>query len=112
MNEPILLSGFSNTDLVDFRYQLDPENFSNSSIELIIRSREGQSRKLRFEQVSNLKIDEDFSGCLSGMIIVDISSRQWGNARIEVQNFEQDSGITFLAKSMEILHDEFNTQQN
>ncbi len=109
MSDPILLSGFSNTDLTDLRYHLDPENYSNNYIELAIRSRAGLIRKVRFEQVSNLKIDQEFSGSLSGMVIVDISSRQWSNARIEVQNFEQDPGVTFLAQSMEVLHDEFNT---
>jgi hypothetical protein len=109
MSEPVLLSGFSNTDLIDFRYHLDHEDFSNSLIDLVIRSRDGLSRELRFRQVSNLKIDEGFSGGLSGMIIVDISSRQWSNARVEVQNFEQDAGITFLAQKMEVVIDEFNT---
>jgi len=96
-------------DLVDLRYQLNPENYSSNSIELVIRSRAGLDRKLRFEEVSNLKVDQEFSGNLSGMVIVDISSRQWGNACIEIQNFEQDPGITFLAQRMEVLHDEFNT---
>lgn len=109
MSEPILLSGFSNTDLIDLRYQLDPENYSNSSAELTIRNESGLTRLLRFSQVSNLRIDQSFSGSLSGMIVVDISSRQWGNARIEVQNFEQDPGITFLAMKMEVLRDEFST---
>jgi hypothetical protein len=109
MSEPILLSGFSNTDLIDLRYHLDPDDFSNSHIDLVIRSRTGLCRELRFKQVSNLKIDEGFSGGLSGMIIVDISSRQWSNTRIEVQNFEQDAGITFMARYMEVIVDEFNT---
>ena len=109
MSEPILLSGFSNTDLVEIKYQLDPERYSNSYLELAIRSRDGLNRKMKFEQVSNLEIDQDFTGDLSGMIIVDISSRQWDQAHIEVQNFEQDPGVTFLAKSMEIIIDEINT---
>jgi len=109
MNEPILLSGFTNSDLTDLNYHLDPEDYSNSSIELSIQNRDGLKRKLRFEMVSNLKIDQDFSGSLSGMVVVGVSGRQWGNVRVEVQNFEQDPGITFLAKTMEVLIDEFNT---
>jgi hypothetical protein len=109
MNEPIVLSGFSNTDLTDLRYKLDPEDYSNSCVELTLRNREGLSRHLRFDQISNLRIDSEFSGCLSGMIVIDISSRQWSNAKIEVANFEQDPGITFLAQRMEVLLDEFNT---
>jgi hypothetical protein len=108
MTEPILLSGFSNTNLIDFKYHLDPENYSNSYIEMAVQTRTGLNRKVRFEQISNLNIDQNFSGSLSGMIIVDISGRQWSGSRIEVQNFEQDPSITFLAKYMEILHDEFH----
>ena len=109
MSEPIILSGFSNADLTELKHHLDPENFSNNYIEIELRSRTGLTRKLRFDQVSNLKIDEGFSGNLSGMIVVDISIRQWGNARVEVQNFECDPGVTFLAMKMEVLHDEIST---
>ena len=56
-----------------------------------------------------LKIDEDFSGNLSGMIIVDISIRQWGNARVAVKNFECDPGITFIVMMMEVLHDDISS---
>jgi hypothetical protein len=108
MDEPILLSGFTNTDLIDIRYHLDPEDFSNSFIELTAQTRTGEKRSLKFGQVSNLKIDSGFCGSLSGMVIVDIKSRQWGHSKIEVQNFEQDPGVTFLAASMEILEDEFS----
>ena len=62
---------------------------------------------LKFEQISNLKIDSDFNGSLSGMVILDIKDRQWAHAKIEVHNFEQDPGITFLAKNMEVIIDEF-----
>jgi hypothetical protein len=109
MSEPILLSGFANSDLIDFRYKLDPDNYSNSYIELSVRSRAGLNRNLRFNQVSNLQIDSGFSGCLNGMVIIDISSRQWGRARVEVRNFEQDPGVSFLAQEMEVLLDEFDT---
>ncbi len=109
MEEPVLLSGFSNTDLVDLIYHSNPEDYTESYIEIEARDRTGKRRRLRFEQVSNLEIEKDFSGCLSGMIIVDIKSRQWGGSRVEVQNFEQDPGVTFLAMSMDIIFDEFCT---
>ncbi len=109
MNEPIILSGFTNSDLVDLQYHIDAEDFKNSFIEIVAQDRIGNKRKLRFWQVSGLQIDKGFFGGLSGMIVVDIKSRQWSGSSIEVQNFEQDSGITFLANRMEIVLDEFNT---
>jgi hypothetical protein len=108
MNEPVVMAGFSNTDLIELRYKLDPKDYSNNYIELTLQNKEGLTRQLRFEQVSNLRIDSEFSGGLSGMIIIDISSRQWSNAKIEVVNLEQDPGITFIAQRMEVLLDEFN----
>ena len=107
MNEPVLLEGFGNSDLIDFNYHLDPNEFINSTIELIVKSKNGDNRVLKFCEISDLRIDDGFSGSLSGMIILDISNRQWAYARVEVHNFEQDPGITFLAQSMEIIRDEF-----
>ncbi len=109
MEEPVLLGGFSNTDIVNFVYHTNPENCDDSYIEIEAQSRTGERRRLRFEQVSNLEIENGFSGCLTGMIIIDIGSRQWDGSRVEVQNFEQDAGITFLANSVEIVLDEFHT---
>ena len=109
MSDPILLSGFSNTKLKDFRYHIDPESHLNNYIELDIFNKFGLNRKLRFENVSNLKIEEGFSGDLSGMVILDISRRQWDSAKIEVYNFEQDAGITFLANNLDVLLDELDT---
>jgi hypothetical protein len=108
MNEPILLSGFSNVSLVDLRYHLDQEDFMLSSIELIIMNSRGKIRHLKFEQISNLTIENGFNGNVSGMVVVDIKGRQWSHSNVEVQNFEQDPGITFLAKNMKVLINEFN----
>lgn len=104
MSDTVLLAGFSNMDLVDFHYHIDWQSWKESCIELIAQGR-GRNRHLRFSGVSNLRIDEGFNGSLSGMEIVDISDRQWDSARIEVRNFEQDPGITFLAVSMETVSD-------
>ena len=41
MGEPILLAGFTSSDLVDLKYHLDPEEFANSFIELVAKSRKG-----------------------------------------------------------------------
>jgi hypothetical protein len=104
MNDAVLLAGFSNMNLVDFHYHIDWQSWKESYIELIAQGQEG-SRHLRFSGVSNLRIDEGFNGSLSAMEIVDISDRHWDSARIEVRNFEQDPGITFLALSMETISD-------
>ncbi len=102
MSERLLLGGFSNMQLVDFHYHVDPDSWESSYIELVAEG-QGKRRHLRFEAPRNLHIEEGFSGSLSGMEILDISDRQWGSTRVKVSNFEQDPGITFLAASMEIV---------
>jgi len=104
VSDSIILAGFSNMDLVDFHYHIEWESWKDSFIELFAKKGE-KTRHLRFNGISNLKIQEGFSGSLSGMLVVDISARQWDSALIEVQNIEQDPGITFLAHSMEIIND-------
>ena len=79
------------------------EELEDRHILMKCRSRDGKSRELLFHQPSNLKIDEGFFNGLSGMAIIDISGRQWSSAKIEVINFEQVPGITFLAMYLEIL---------
>lgn len=106
--EPTILAGFSSFDLVDFQFHLG-EAFEDQYVLLKCKSRDGKARELRFNQPSNLKIDEGFSGVLTGMAIRDISGRQWSHAKIAVINFEQDDGITFLAMSMDVLVDEMCT---
>ncbi len=108
MDEPTILAGFSNVDLVDLQYHIG-EEYDDRFILLSCRSRDGKARQLRFNHPTNLKIEEGFDVCLTGMEVIDISSRQWANAKIEVINYEQDPRITFLAMSMEILVDEIGT---
>jgi hypothetical protein len=57
----------------------------------------GEIRRLRFLSPRDLKIDEGFCGVCSGLEILDISRRQWDNTKVEVINFEQHPGITFIA---------------
>ncbi len=102
MSERLLLGGFSNMRLLDFHYHVDPVSWESSYIELVAEG-QGKTRHLRFKAPRNLRIEEGFDGSLSGMEILDISDRQWDSARVEVANFEQDPGITFLATSMEIV---------
>ena len=109
MNKNVILADFVNTDLIDFHFHTNPDDFTDSFIELLLQNREGKKRHLRFNQVSNVMIESGFTGYLGGMVIIDISDYQWGYARIEVQNFEQDPSIKFLAISMDILIDELST---
>lgn len=104
MSNSVLLAGFTGMELVDLHYHIDSNTWKNSYIELTAR-KGGKSRHLRFGGVSELQIDKGFSGSLAGMIVADISDRQWDSARIEVRNLEQDPGITFLALTMDIVSD-------
>jgi hypothetical protein len=108
MDEPVLLGGFSNFRLTEFRYHVSVDPYDESFIEMIASS-SGNTRHLRFAQPRRLKVDEGFEGCLSGMVIKDITSRQWGGIGVEVGNLEQDPGLTFIAKSMEVLNDQAAT---
>ncbi|EEX33514.1 MULTISPECIES: hypothetical protein [Vibrio] len=101
MQKKVMFADFANTDLVEFKYNIDPWEPLNSSIELTTHDRAGGFRKFKFMNVSNLTIEEGFDGYLGGMAIVDISCRQWSHAQIEVQNFESGPGIRFLAMSLE-----------
>jgi len=104
MDEPVLLSGFSNMQLIELHLHIAQESSLDTSIDIIAVGA-GKRRHLRFLGVSKLQIDQGFSGSISGMEIVDISSRQWDSARTQVRNFEQDPGITFLAAAMENVSD-------
>jgi hypothetical protein len=57
-------------------------------------------RRLRFLSPSNVQVDAGFCGQCSGLAIHDIRSRGWDRITVEVRNFEQDPGITFLAASV------------
>jgi len=57
-------------------------------------------RRLRFVSPSNVRVDEGFCGQCSGLAIHDVRSRGWDGITVEVCNFEQDPGITFLAASV------------
>ena len=105
MSEKVMFADFANTDLVDFNYHIDPWDPLDNSIFLVAHDRAGNFRKFKFIGVSNLAIEEGFNGYLGGMEIIDISCRQWSHARIAVQNFEAESGISFLAMSIEVVSD-------
>ncbi|MCR9907037.1 hypothetical protein NB545_06090 [Vibrio campbellii] len=102
MSSKEIFSNFANTDLIELKYNISPWDTTESSLILINHDRHGGFKKFTFRGVSNLRIDEDFSGYLGGTVIVDISDRQWAHAAIEVQNFESGSGLYFLAMTVDI----------
>jgi len=83
-------------ELVAMHWKLDPRDDRDDYLDLTLR-RGAEVRKLRFVRPQNIKIDQGFHGTLNGFVILDISNRQWDNLRVEVINFEQDPGITFVA---------------
>ena len=103
-NSDYFFSSRFNKNLLSFT-----KKFEEKYLILTCKNRNDKIRKLRFTNPSKLIIEDGFYDCLTGMEIIDISSRQWGNAKIEVINYEQDPGITFLAQDMEIILDEINT---
>lgn len=104
MSDSIVMAGFGGMKLVDFHYHIECDSWRDCFIELV--AKKGKNiRRLRFNGVRNLKIEEGFCGSLSGMLIMDVSARQWDSLCIEVQNIEQDPGMTFMAHSMDIICD-------
>lgn len=102
MTDKLILAGFSNMLLVDFHFHIDWIFPEEDYIEFIADA-PGRKRHLRFKAPRNLHIEEGFNGNLSGMAVMDISARGWDSTSIEVINFEQDPGITFLAANVEII---------
>ncbi|HEY8158834.1 MAG TPA: hypothetical protein VIF10_09035 [Methylobacter sp.] len=104
MTDRLILGDFSNMKLFDLHFHMDWISWQDSYIELVAEA-PGRRRHLKFSSPRNLCIEQGFNGNLSGMAIMDISDRQWDSTNLEVINFEQDAGITFLAESMEIIGD-------
>jgi len=102
LTESIIYADFANTEMVDLKIHTDPYNRSASTLELVVHDRKGGFRTMKFEGVTNLAIEKGFTGYLGGMEIIDISSRQWTDALIEVRSFESDPSISFLATNIEV----------
>ena len=83
-------------ELVGFYWHMNQNDFSSTYIDLQF-SKDGITKKLRFEQPVQVKIDVGFYGNICGLEILDIRSQQLDRINIEVRNFEQDAGITFKA---------------
>jgi hypothetical protein len=83
-------------DLVGMHWKLDPKDDRKDTLDLTLR-KDGVVRRLRFLQPHNIKIDQSFHGNLGGFTILDVTSRQWDGINVEVKNYEQDPGLTFVA---------------
>jgi hypothetical protein len=87
-------------EIAEFRYHVDPNDWSASFIDLHLR-RGSVIRRLRFFAPQNLKIEPGFPLATGGMCIIDIRERQWDRVGIEVADFEGSSGsITFFARNV------------
>lgn len=86
--------------IVRLEYHNDPDDWRNSNLDLVLR-REGEVRRLRFLRPQSLKIEEGFPSPTHGMVILDISDRQWDGLNVEVADFEASHGkIQFYAESV------------
>jgi hypothetical protein len=61
--------------LVSFSVQYNETSESESYIDLCLE-KEGAIKKLRFFRAVDLVIDRDFTGCITGMEILDIRDQQ------------------------------------
>jgi len=68
-------------------------------IDLTFR-KDDEVRRLRFLSPTRVCVDEGFCGQCHGLAIHDIRSRGWDRIAVEVLNFENAPGITFLAASV------------
>ena len=80
-------------------FHTDRNDFSNSYIDIHFVKGE-ESKKLRFFEPTEVEVEKGFYGDNNGMEILDITDRQYDGVGIEVRNFEQDAGITFLAREV------------
>ena len=85
-------------------YQLDQEDFRNSYIDIHFK-KGNEIKKLRFFQPTELEIEKGFNGNICGMEILDIRDYQLDGVGVKVRNFEQDAGVTFMAREVKELNE-------
>lgn len=90
-------------EIVYLGYEISIHDYKNSYIDIHFKKGEALI-KLRFNQPQGLEIEKGFCGYVSGMEILDIRDRQLDGIGVEVRNFEQDAGITFLARDVQELN--------
>lgn len=98
---PIIEAPFTYS-LASFLWNINPQNHAQSFIELHLE-KNGVVKKLRFDQPVEVEIEKGFTGGISGLEILDISSFQLCNIGVEVGNFEPEEGISFKAKNAYII---------
>jgi hypothetical protein len=98
---PVIEAPFS-YNLASFLWSISPVDQSQSFIELHLE-KNGLVKKIRFDQPTEVEIEKGFSGCISGLEILDISSWQLCNIGVEVSNFEPLEGISFKSKNAYIV---------
>lgn len=85
--------------IIHLSWKMDPLVLENTYLDMHLK-KDHDIKKLRFSNPVEVKIDQGFNGQISGFEILDISNRQCDRINIEVRNFEQDPGITFMAKDV------------
>ena len=85
--------------VIYFAYKIDNDDYKNTYIDIHFK-KNNEIKKLRFFQPVELEIDKGFSGSISGMEILDIREQQLEDIGVKVGNFEQDSGVTFMAREV------------
>jgi len=86
-------------EVIFFSLKKDTEAHESTYIELHLK-KNSEIKKLQFIQPVDLEIEKGFYGNICGMEILDIKDHQLDNIGVQVRNFEQDAGITFMAKEV------------
>ncbi len=77
--------------IVRFDYHVDHDNWRNSYLDLHLQ-RATELGRLRFRRPQSLRIEEGFPNATYGMVILDITHRQWDDVRVQVTDFEASHG--------------------
>ncbi|MCI5144302.1 MAG: hypothetical protein D3923_01955 [Candidatus Electrothrix sp. AR3] len=84
-------------DVVYIEWNINPYDYKESHLILHLQ-KDDMIKKLKFIQPTEVEIEKGFNGVTcSGMEIIDVKDRQLDNIKVQVRNFEQDAGITFMA---------------
>ncbi len=93
--------------IVAFYFERDFEDGRESYFDLTLR-KGNVTRRLRFLAPSNIRIGDVWNN--SGMVILDISARQWDGLSVEIANFENAEGSIELCARDVIDLDEEETK--
>jgi len=91
--------------ITDFHYHLDQDSWEGAYIDMTL-VKEAIVRRLRFWRPVDLEIENGFPVPTSGMVILDVRSRQMEGIGIHVADVEASYGkVTFWAYDVEDLDD-------